>query len=172
MLFVTGEEAIFAGMVLVDECARPKNFFEKIPEMPVRPPRHRWRPRSELPEEVIQLRPPQEIRNQFLVDYIARTGTREIKNDETGDIGWSWAFDPAKDANTLPDDRFPLCVIKYLTTDDILSMKCRRAMIFGSDSFIVGPEFLDYNRSALSDGVPCVHTSLKFLFCDFLLVRD
>ena len=71
----TGDE-VFAGMILLDQAPRPPNFFDGMPSPVFRPAVARWRPGSVSPASKLRLRPPQKIRNQFIIDFIAMQSTR------------------------------------------------------------------------------------------------
>lgn len=119
-----------------------------------------------LPGNKLQLRPPQRVRNHFIVEFIAENSVRRRVADgstliagaqsvKLGDVVWTWSFDPAKDAKMLAADRFPLSVQRYISVDQVKQMLCRAAFIVGDQSLIVQSELVDYARLAFGKKVSC-----------------
>ena len=78
-----------SGLILVDFVVRrPENhvdWYKNLP--PSKPPK--VRPSKEELVQRFRLMPPQECKNQFLLDFIAERSVRKT------DQGWSWTFDPS-----------------------------------------------------------------------------
>ena len=78
-----------SGLILVDFVVRrPENHIDWYKHLPPsKPPK--VRPSKEELVQRFRLMPPQECKNQFLLDFIAERSVRKT------DQGWSWTFDPS-----------------------------------------------------------------------------
>lgn len=149
--------SLFSGMILVDELPRPLNFFEGFPDGLSRPQVAKWRPVSSvLPKNKLRLMPPQEMRNHFIIDYIANRSIRFKTDPQTREKLWAWSFDPQKDKRMNPMDRFPASFIKYLTVDFVKSMTSRIAFLVGDESIVSAPDVCSFAQSSLGDRAPVV----------------
>ena len=79
--------------------------------------------------------PNQPAEHLYLVDYIAREGVREI-NQEYGETGWSWKFDPDKGKNF--DIQFE--------RDLLRASRCPLAFLYGEKSLFARGDALDHLR--------------------------
>ncbi len=161
--------------MLLDEMPRSPTYFDGFPSVRHRPAIERWQSMAVSPASKLQLRPPQRIRNRYIMDFIASMSTRERERPAAASAGdggqrgggtgvgtsttamirereWAWNFDPAKDEKML--DHFPDSVQKYLTVDFVAEMRCRVAFVVGEKSAIVTPRLLAYNRLVLGHLAP------------------
>ena len=120
------------GAVIVDSPLRPENRPTGEARRPYDPPK---RPANRVftdPEEMIhrfRTIPPQYCENEYIEKYIARNSLKPCEG------GYTWKFDPSARISGLHDE--PL-------EDYLRNMACRKAMIYGDDSAIFGPEVVEY----------------------------
>lgn len=81
--------------------------------------------------------PPQHSGNLYIADHIARHSLRQVKADD-GTIGWTWRFDP-----------FMWSRMKRREPSvDMIAVKTRLAVMWGSKSALVESDVVDYWRTA------------------------
>ncbi len=127
-----------AGIVLADSAVRPPDFeWERDPRRsPIRP--RRVYETFEAALGRFRLMPPQDCKNDYLLDYIGRHSLIEVEG------GWTWKFD-----DTMFDNF-------NMTTDthkDLTALRCRMAVFYGEDSYLFTQELADYMFSALDKSV-------------------
>lgn len=127
------------GIILADSAVRPPDFeWERDPRRsPIRPKRIYETFEAALAR--FRLMPPQDCKNDFLLDYIGRHSLTEV------DHGWTWKFDDTMFAN------FNLTSESY---KDLAALRCRMAVLYGEASYLFNQELADYMFSALDKSVP------------------
>lgn len=130
-----------AGVVLVDSAVRPPDFkWERDPRRsPIKPKRI-----YEIFEEAFgrfRLMPPQDCKNQYILDYIGRRSLIAV------DGGWTWKFD---------DDLFRKMDFSENMHEDLARLKCRVGVIYGEDSYLFTQDIADYMFGVLDKSVPFV----------------
>ncbi|MGA1677092.1 MAG: alpha/beta fold hydrolase, partial [Pseudomonadales bacterium] len=107
------------GIVLVDSAVRPPDYqWERDPRRsPIKPKRI-----YETFEEALarfRLMPPQDCRNQYVLDYIGRWSLMKV------DLGWTWKFD---------DGLFRKMDFGLESMHEALAqLRCRVGVIYGED---------------------------------------
>ncbi len=121
-----------AGAVIIDSPLRPENRptgeKRRFYDPPKRPPNRVF----EDPEEMVyrfRTIPPQYCENEYIVEHIARQSLKPCEG------GYTWKFDPSARVAGLHDE--PL-------EDYLRGLTCRKAMIYGADSAIFGPDVAEY----------------------------
>lgn len=133
--YLFGEE--LGGIILVDFAIQAPDSSNEFLEMrkamqdsPVRPTR--IYPDKDAALARFRLVPPQECKNEFLIDYIAQHSLREVEG------GWTWKFDPGMFRNLAMDESSDIT-----QTDKLLNLKCPSA-------FIMAEESTDYTKLSAS----------------------
>src|SRR5262245_25856357 len=129
-----------AGVVLVDSAVRPPDFvWERDPRRsPIRP--KRTYPDFESALVRFRLMPPQDCKNDYILDYIGR---HSIARTEAG---WQWKFD---------DGLFGKMHFEN-SSEDLKNLRCRVAVIYGEQSYLFSQEIADYMFKVLDESVPFV----------------
>ena len=136
--------AEISGAVIVDSPLRPENrpteeksrYFDP----PARPPNRVFTDKEEM---VYRFRPipPQICDNEYIVEHIARHSLKEC------DGGYTWKFDPSARIAGLHDE--PL-------EDYLRGLTCPKAMIYGEESAIFGPDVVEYMSSIFDSANPMI----------------
>lgn len=128
-----------AGVVLVDSAVRPPDFkWERDPRRsPIKP--KRVYPSFDEALERFRLMPPQDCKNQFLLDYIGRHSLVQSGG------GWTWKFD---------DDLFRKFEFGENMHEDLARLRCRVGVIYGEDSYLFTQDIADYMFRVLDESVP------------------
>lgn len=138
----------FKGAMILDSGARP-------PGAAWRGPKPRTRPTKVYPtlEEALagfRLMPPQDCRNHYLVDYIARESLHPAPLDDgSGQNGWTWRFDPFLSGKLAFSQVFQ-------SGEEVRSAKCPLAFVWGEQSLLVSDQVIDYSRRCAPTGTPFV----------------
>ncbi len=132
------------GVVLVDSPIRPPDYgWERDPKRsPIRP--KRVYPDFETALGRFRLMPPQDCRNDFILDYIARHSLVEVNS------GWSWKFD---------DRMFHKLRFGEANEDRgkaLASLHCRVAVVYGEDSYLFDQGIVNYMFDVLDKSVPFI----------------
>lgn len=131
-----------AGIVLVDSAVRPPDFkWERDPRRsPIKPKRV-----YETFEEALgrfRLMPPQDCRNQYILDYIGRWSLTRVTD------GWTWKFD---------DGLFRKMDFGIENMhEELARLRCRVGVIYGEDSYLFTQDIADYMFRVLDESVPFV----------------
>jgi pimeloyl-ACP methyl ester carboxylesterase len=127
------------GIVLVDSAVRPPDFeWERDPRRsPIKPKRTYKDFESALAR--FRLMPPQDCKNNFLLDHIGRHSLTETEG------GWTWKFD---------DTLFSKFEFSTEQHKDLANLKCRVGVIYGEDSYLFSQELADYMFEVLDKSVP------------------
>jgi pimeloyl-ACP methyl ester carboxylesterase len=130
-----------AGIVLVDSAVRPPDFkWERDPRRsPIKP--KRVYPTFEEALGRFRLMPPQDCKNEYILDYIGRRSLMQV-----GD-GWTWKFD---------DGLFRKMQFEENMHEDLARLKCRVGVIYGEDSYLFTQDIADYMFRVLDESVPFV----------------
>jgi len=132
-----------AGIVLVDSPIRPPDYqWERDSKRsPIRT--KRIYPDAESALARFRLMPPQDCKNSYILEYIARHSIAEVEN------GWSWKF----------DDR----IFLKMRTDEyenrgkeLAKLSCRLAVVYGEDSYLFSQDIADYMFDVLDHSVPFI----------------
>jgi pimeloyl-ACP methyl ester carboxylesterase len=135
------ETTIFRGLVLVDSPIRldPARLAGIRAEAPKARNEHHVFQNLEDGLARFRLSPPQECKNDFIADYIARNSL--VKNAS----GWSWHFDPRRvHLDAGHSERL------------IDNVKCPVAFIYGDQSAILSPGTIALSLPALPEGSPVI----------------
>jgi len=129
------------GIVLVDSAVRPPDFnWERDPKRsPIKP--KRVYPDFESAHARFRLMPPQDCRNDFILDYIGRHSLKQT------DEGWTWKFD---------DTMFRKFDFGTAMHEDLANLKCRVGVIYGEDSYLFSQDIADFMFNVLDQSVPFV----------------
>lgn len=92
-----------------------------------------------------RLMPEQPCDNAFIVDHIARASLREVTSD-VGERGHTWRFDPFLWSRYSEAD----------SARDLAAVRCPVAMAWGAESRLMPQAVVDYMRSLMPSGSPCV----------------
>ena len=132
--------AIIDGVVLVDSAVRPPDFeWERDPRRaPVRP--KRVYPDFADALERFRLMPPQDCKNDYILDYIGRHSIMQT------DAGWTWKFDDALFQKFKFGDM----------VSDLSNLGCRVGVIYGEDSYLFSQDVADYMFKMLDESVPFI----------------
>ena len=130
-----------AGVVLVDSAVRPPDFkWERDPRRsPIKPKRTYGSFDAAL--DRFRLMPPQDCKNEFILDHIGRHSIVEV------DGGWSWKFD---------DDLFRKFDFGENMHEELARLKVRVGVIYGEDSYLFTQEIADFMFKVLDESVPFV----------------
>lgn len=130
-----------AGIVLVDSAVRPPDFeWERDPRRsPIKPKRVYEDFHAALSR--FRLMPPQDCKNDYLLDYIGRHSLSET------DGGWTWKFD---------DTLFQKFDFGAETYKDLANLRCRVGVIYGENSYLFTQDVADYMFAVLDESVPFV----------------
>ena len=123
----------FRGLVLLDSGV--KHPEEVSPPEPTRLARTKLYPSSEIARSRFRLQPPQQCKNQYIVDYIARTSVEYIED------GFGWKFDEEQRSRMMPYEDLE---------SDFGAISTRCALIYGGDSELFSSKSADYMKSVLS----------------------
>lgn len=141
--FVTIQTAIrhgdeLTGVVLVDSPVRPPDYqWERDPRRsPIR--RKRTYPDFAAAASRFRLMPPQDCKNDYILDHIARHSLMEVAG------GWTWKF----------DDRLFEKITLVNSGEDLRRLPCRVGVIYGEDSYLFDQEIADYMFKVLDESVP------------------
>ena len=144
MCYGKDNAAGLSGAVIVDSPLRPENKptgeKRRIYDPPKRPDNRVF---TDPEEMVYRFRtiPPQYCDNEYIMQFIARSSLKACEG------GYTWKFDPSARVAGLHDE--PL-------EDYLRGMSCRKAMIYGSESAIFGPDVVDYMSSIFDAGNPMI----------------
>ncbi len=144
MCYGKDQGANLSGAVIVDSPLRPENRPTGDSRRVYDPPQ---RPANRVftdPEEMVyrfRTIPPQYCENEYILEHIARNSLKAC------DGGYTWKFDPTARVAGLHDD--PL-------EDYLRAMPCPKAMVWGADSAIFGPEVVDYMSSIFDPANPMI----------------
>ena len=129
------------GIVLVDSAVRPPDFkWERDPRRsPIKP--KRVYSTFEEAHGRFRLMPPQDCRNQFILDYIGRHSLMQVEG------GWTWKFD---------DGMFQKFEFDTQMHEDLARLKCRVGVIYGEDSYLFNQDIADFMFKVLDESVPFV----------------
>ena len=130
------------GIVLVDSAVRPPDYqWERDPRRsPIKP--KRIYPTFEEALARFRLMPPQDCRNQYILDYIGRWSLMKV------DTGWTWKFD---------DGLFRKMDFGLEAMHEALAqLRCRVGVIYGEDSYLFTQDIADYMFRVLDESVPFV----------------
>ena len=130
-----------SGIVLVDSAVRPPDFkWERDPRRsPIKP--KRVYPTFEQAHERFCLMPPQDCKNQYILDYIGRHSLRQI------DSGWTWKFD---------DGMFRKFEFGENMHEELARLQCRVGVIYGEDSYLFSQDIADFMFKVLDESVPFI----------------
>lgn len=130
-----------AGVVLVDSAVRPPDFqWERDPRRsPIKP--KRVYPSFDEAVSRFRLMPPQDCRNQFLLDYIGRHSLKQTEQ------GWTWKFD---------DGLFRKFEFGDNMHEDLARLTCRVGVLYGDNSYLFTQEIADFMFKVLDESVPFV----------------
>ncbi|MFP6749523.1 MAG: alpha/beta hydrolase [Alphaproteobacteria bacterium] len=136
--------AELTGAVIVDSPLRPENRpsgdKRRIYDPPKRPPNRVFTDREEMVQRFRTI-PPQYCDYEYIMEHIARTSLKECEG------GYTWKFDPSARVGGLHDE--PL-------EDYLRAMPCRKAMVWGADSAIFGPDVADYMSPIFGPANPMI----------------
>ena len=129
------------GIVLVDSAVRPPDFnWERDPKRsPITP--KRIYPDFESAHKRFRLMPPQDCKNDYILDYIGRHSLREV------DGGWTWKFD---------DTMFRKFDFGGAMHEALASLRCRVGVIYGENSYLFTQSVTDFMFKMLDQSVPFV----------------
>jgi len=141
MAAAAADDNIFRALVLIDS---PISLDPKLLEnVRSRAPRARAEHRSfkNLEDGLARFRfsPPQESRNDFIADHIARSSLRE------SDSGWVWHFDPRR-----------VSINAGHSAELIDHLRCPVAFIYGERSALLSAETLTLSLAALPAHTPVI----------------
>jgi pimeloyl-ACP methyl ester carboxylesterase len=130
-----------SGVVLVDSAVRPPDFkWERDPRRsPIKPKRV-----YQSFEEALgrfRLMPPQDCRNDYLLEYIGRHSLKQT------DGGWSWKFD---------DGLFRKFEFGENMHEELARLSCRVGVIYGDNSYLFTQDVADFMFKVLDESVPFV----------------
>jgi len=130
-----------SGIVLVDSAVRPPDFkWERDPRRsPIKP--KRVYPTFEQAHERFRLMPPQDCKNQYILDYIGRHSLRQT------DTGWTWKFD---------DGMFRKFEFGDNMHEELARLQCRVGVIYGEDSYLFSQDIADFMFKVLDESVPFI----------------
>ncbi len=130
-----------AGVVLVDSAVRPPDFqWERDPRRsPIKPKRVYASFEEALGR--FRLMPPQDCKNDYLLDYIGRHSLTETE------AGWTWKFD---------DGLFRKFEFGANMHEDLAALSCRVGVIYGDNSYLFTQEIADFMFKVLDESVPFV----------------
>ena len=133
-----------AGIVLADSAVRPPDYeWERDPHRsPIKPKRIYEDFDTALAR--FRLMPPQDCKNDYLMDYIGRHSLMKVEN------GWTWKFDDTMFHNLQMSDE---------THKDLAKLRCRIGVIYGENSYLFNQELADFmfevlDKSASFTGIP------------------
>jgi pimeloyl-ACP methyl ester carboxylesterase len=130
------------GIVLVDSAVRPPDFaWERDPKRsPIKP--KRIYEDFDTAHGRFRLMPPQDCKNEYILDYIGRHSLKQV------DDGWTWKFD---------DSMFRKFDFGFgAMHQDLAKLKCRVGVIYGEDSYLFSQDIADYMFKVLDESVPFV----------------
>ncbi|MDA1298906.1 MAG: alpha/beta hydrolase [Proteobacteria bacterium] len=129
------------GIVLVDSAVRPPDFnWERDPKRsPIK--QKRIYPDFESAHARFRLMPPQDCKNQYILDYIGQHSLKQV------DGGWTWKFD---------DTMFRKFDFGGAMHEDLARLKCRVGVIYGEDSYLFSQDIADFMFKVLDESVPFV----------------
>lgn len=136
--------AELSGAIIVDSPLRPENRQTEAGRRAYDPPK---RPANRVftdPEEMVyrfRTIPPQYCENEYILEHIARKSLKPCEG------GYTWKFDPAARVAGLHDE--PL-------EDYLRAMTCPKALIYGDDSAIFGPDVVDYMSPIFDPANPMI----------------
>ncbi len=129
----------FAGMMLVDSPVRPPDDEWEGP--PSRGGRNRAYPDLTSALARFRLAPPQDCKNHYIVDYIARHSLKKVTNSDD-QTGWTWKFDGSIwqrfEAMAKPVAMFS-------------AISCRLCVMRGEHSVLMQDKIWDYMRDLRDD---------------------
>ncbi len=130
-----------AGVVLVDSAVRPPDFkWERDPRRsPIKPKRYYASFEEALGR--FRLMPPQDCKNDYLLDYIGRHSLAQT------DGGWTWKFD---------DGLFRKFEFGENMHEDLAKLSCRVGVLYGDNSYLFTQEVADFMFKVLDQSVPFV----------------
>eukprot|EP00041_Stephanoeca_diplocostata_P018741 m.395943 g.395943 ORF g.395943 m.395943 type:complete len:436 (+) comp21105_c0_seq30:561-1868(+) len=112
-------------------------------------PRRRAYPMTTLPASRLQLSPPQQIRNPFIVEHVANMSVRAVIGSKEGEKSWEWKVDPGH-RKKLP---FMEYIYNVGTPDVLHTLRTRIAIFYGEDSVIVPDTIRQYMRHTLGEHI-------------------
>ncbi len=132
------------GIVLVDSAVRPPDFaWERDPKRsPIKP--KRIYPDFDSALARFRLMPPQDCKNDYILDYIGRHSLKPVENVTDG---WTWKFD---------DTMFRKFDFGGPMHEALAELKCRVGVIYGEDSYLFNQDIADFMFKTLDESVPFV----------------
>ena len=122
-----------AGTVIVDSpLYRPDTDLTKSPRRALEI--ERYYPSFEIALERFKLLPPQECKNDYILEFIARHSIKKT------DKGWTWKFD----VGAMGDNRWEEPFHEHLQ-----NAKSKIAFLYGEKSALVNKETVDYVRTLM-----------------------
>ncbi len=130
-----------AGVVLVDSAVRPPDFkWERDPRRsPIKPKRVYAAFEDALAR--FRLMPPQDCKNDYLLDHIGRHSLKQTEG------GWTWKFD---------DGLFRKFEFGENMHEDLAKLSCRVGVLYGDNSYLFTQEIADFMFRVLDESVPFV----------------
>ncbi|MCB1645175.1 MAG: alpha/beta hydrolase [Pseudomonadales bacterium] len=130
-----------AGIVMVDSAVRPPDFqWQRDPKRSPLKPKKIYES-FEAAHARFRLMPPQDCKNQYLLDYIGKHSLKAV------DGGWTWKFD---------DSMFNKFEFGTQLHEDLANLRCRVAVIYGEDSYLFSQDIADFMFRVLDESVPFV----------------
>jgi len=138
-----------SGVVIVDAAIRPGTEDRDAPRAAYDRPK-RYYPDKATIVGRYRLMPEQPNQNPFLLDHVADHSVREEAE------GWTWKFDIG--ARGAAHFQEPL-------SDYVRNMPCRKALIYGAESYFMTPEVLAHMKTLFGPndpvvGIPAAHHHL------------
>lgn len=130
-----------AGVVLVDSAVRPPDFtWERDPRRsPIKPKRVYTSFEEALGR--FRLMPPQDCKNDYLLDYIGRHSLKQVEG------GWTWKFD---------DGLFRKFDFGENMHEALAKLSCRVGVLYGDNSYLFTQDVADFMFKVLDESVPFV----------------
>ena len=144
MCYAHAHAGELSGAVIVDSPLRPENRptgeKPRLYDPPKRPPNRVYTDKDEM---IYRFRPipPQFCDNEYIVEHIARHSLKECEG------GYTWKFDTTARVSGLHDE--PL-------EDYLRQLACPKAMVYGDESAIFGPDVVDYMSPIFDTANPMI----------------
>ena len=140
MSYAAKTGANLSGVVIVDAAIRPGTEDRDAPRAAYDRPK-RYYPDKETIVGRYRLMPEQPNNHPFLLDHVAEHSVREES------AGWTWKFDIA--ARGAAHFQEPL-------SEYVRNMPCRKALIYGDESYFMTPEVLEHMRTLFGPKDPVI----------------
>ncbi|MEC8201787.1 MAG: alpha/beta hydrolase, partial [Pseudomonadota bacterium] len=140
MSYAAKNGANLSGVVIVDAAIRPGTEDRDAPRAAYDRPK-RYYPDKETIVGRYRLMPEQPNNHPFLLDHVAEHSVREEA------AGWTWKFDIA--ARGAAHFQEPL-------REYVRNMRCRKAMIYGAESYFMIPEVLAHMKTLFGPKDPVI----------------